>query len=355
MNRLYFPGGNTALGFFSFYDHILPEEDTRRMIILKGGPGVGKSTLMRRVGAALEERGHEVEYLLCSSDPHSLDGVVARRAGFAMIDGTAPHVVDPRLPGTADSLVNLGAFLDEDALVPRKGAILSLKREISACFAQAYRYLASALPLRDDSAAIHQSLLDEEKLMRLFAPWLETMKGNRPLGAPGRSRSMFASAITPEGCIHHLDSIGARRVWRIGGEWAGGSHRLISMLRHTALVHGLDVEAMHCPVNPRCVEHLYMPALGLLVTTDNRYHSLSCAAENTLLLADARRRDPTSTEKESLRFNAEQFDRLLRYAGLSIARAKALHDELEAEYIPRMDFGRVENCCEEIIARLPQA
>ena len=82
MARYLFPGGNTALGFFSFYDHILPEEETRRMIILKGGPGVGKSTFMRRIGAALAERGHAVEYLICSSDPHSLDGVVARIAEF---------------------------------------------------------------------------------------------------------------------------------------------------------------------------------------------------------------------------------------------------------------------------------
>lgn len=56
MARYLFPGGNTALGFFSFYDHILPEEETRRMIISKGGPGVGKSTFMRRIGAALAER-----------------------------------------------------------------------------------------------------------------------------------------------------------------------------------------------------------------------------------------------------------------------------------------------------------
>ena len=95
------------------------------MIILKGGPGVGKSTFMRRIGAAFAERGHAVEYLICSSDPHSLDGVVARKAGFAIIDGTAPHIVDPRLPGAADSLVNLGAFLDETTLSKRKDTIMA--------------------------------------------------------------------------------------------------------------------------------------------------------------------------------------------------------------------------------------
>lgn len=353
MARFLFPGGNTALGFFSFYDHILPEEETRRLMILKGGPGVGKSTFMRRVGESLEQRGCQVEYLLCSSDPHSLDGVVARGAGFAMIDGTAPHTVDPRLPGAADSLLNLGVYLDEAALESRKDVIWKLQREISACFAQAYRYLAAALPLRDDCAAIRWRLTDEEKLMRLFAPWLETVTANRGLRAPGRARSLFASAITPEGCVHHLDSFGARRVWRVSGEWAGGAHRLLSLLRHEALVHGLDVEAFYCPLNPHNVEHLYLPAMDLLVTTDNRFHSLTAPAERTLCLDDACASAPRGGDADALRFNAEQFDRLLRFACLSLARAKALHDELEAEYIPRMDFDGVERCYEKTLSQLP--
>ena len=47
----YFPGGNTAEGFCSHFGDILPAPMQRRMFYLKGGPGVGKSTLMRRVGA----------------------------------------------------------------------------------------------------------------------------------------------------------------------------------------------------------------------------------------------------------------------------------------------------------------
>jgi hypothetical protein len=37
----FFPGGNTAYGFHSFYDNII-EADANRIYILKGGPGVGK-------------------------------------------------------------------------------------------------------------------------------------------------------------------------------------------------------------------------------------------------------------------------------------------------------------------------
>ena len=56
----YFPGGNTAEGFCSHFEDILPLSARKRMFYLKGGPGVGKSTLMRRVGEAAEKAGLEV-------------------------------------------------------------------------------------------------------------------------------------------------------------------------------------------------------------------------------------------------------------------------------------------------------
>jgi ABC-type lipoprotein export system ATPase subunit len=43
--KMVFPGGNTCLGFYSFYNYIIGEE-ARRIFVLKGGPGTGKSTFM---------------------------------------------------------------------------------------------------------------------------------------------------------------------------------------------------------------------------------------------------------------------------------------------------------------------
>ena len=50
----FFLGANSAEGFYGLYDQLL---DARLydLIILKGTPGCGKSTFMRRVAAALEE------------------------------------------------------------------------------------------------------------------------------------------------------------------------------------------------------------------------------------------------------------------------------------------------------------
>ena len=51
----YFAGANTARGFYSCFEHIVPASQRKRMFYIKGGPGVGKSTLMRRMAKAAAE------------------------------------------------------------------------------------------------------------------------------------------------------------------------------------------------------------------------------------------------------------------------------------------------------------
>jgi predicted AAA+ superfamily ATPase len=85
-----FPGGNTSQGFYSFYDYIIGPE-ARKVFILKGGPGVGKSTFMKYIGSQMLHRGFDLEYHYCSSDNDSIDGVVVPELQVALIDGTAPH------------------------------------------------------------------------------------------------------------------------------------------------------------------------------------------------------------------------------------------------------------------------
>ena len=72
----YFLGANSPAGFYSLYDQMIDRTKARRLYILKGGPGCGKSTLMRRVAERAKAAGQEVEYILCSGDPDSLDAVI---------------------------------------------------------------------------------------------------------------------------------------------------------------------------------------------------------------------------------------------------------------------------------------
>lgn len=91
----YFLGANSPSGFYSLYDQLLPPETARAIYILKGGPGCGKSTLMRAVAALARQAGEGAEYILCSGDPDSLDAVIFPNLAVALVDGTAPHGMAP--------------------------------------------------------------------------------------------------------------------------------------------------------------------------------------------------------------------------------------------------------------------
>ena len=106
-SRHLFPGSNTAAGFVGFFEPL--HSAARRTVILKGGPGVGKSTLMGKVGKHYEHLGLETDYYHCSGDPDSLDAVAVPEMGFLILDGTAPHTVDPALPGAREALTALPA------------------------------------------------------------------------------------------------------------------------------------------------------------------------------------------------------------------------------------------------------
>ena len=146
----YFLGANAPDGFYSLYPQLIDLERARAVYILKGGPGCGKSTLMRRVGERMEQAGLETEYILCSGDPDSLDGLVLPQLGVAIVDGTAPHVVEAKYPAVVERYVNLGRSYDAAGLQDVREEIMGAMEGYPACYQRAYRCLGAAERLRED-------------------------------------------------------------------------------------------------------------------------------------------------------------------------------------------------------------
>ena len=117
----YFLGANSPGGFYSLYDNLFHPETDNTLYILKGGPGCGKSSFMRAIARDLEENGYAVEYIFCSGDPDSLDGIFIPELKTGFVDGTAPHVIEPKYPAVAEQYINLGTFYDAKALKKTKG------------------------------------------------------------------------------------------------------------------------------------------------------------------------------------------------------------------------------------------
>lgn len=71
----------------------------QRRIFIKGRPGTGKSTFLKKVRAAANQAGWDTEEYRCAFDPNSADMVVIPGLGLCLFDSTAPHEHFPSLPG----------------------------------------------------------------------------------------------------------------------------------------------------------------------------------------------------------------------------------------------------------------
>jgi hypothetical protein len=193
----FFAAANSEEGFVSLFDEIFSPDSLKQIYILKGGPGSGKSTLMRSIGAEAEALGLKTEYLFCSSDTDSLDGIIIPAVAAAILDGTAPHAKDPVYPGVAERIVNLGEAFDHEALARKKSLIEAQIREKAACYRSAYRFLSAAGIMERERIALLGSVYLSEKAKaaanRLINSLRELPKG------PSSHR--YLSAIGTKGIV----------------------------------------------------------------------------------------------------------------------------------------------------------
>lgn len=87
----FYLGSNTPQGFVSRFDQLGDADEGWRCFVIKGGPGSGKSTMMKKAAAHLMAQGRDVEIIHCSSDVNSLDGVICPSLKISVADGTPPH------------------------------------------------------------------------------------------------------------------------------------------------------------------------------------------------------------------------------------------------------------------------
>lgn len=354
--RYLFPGGNTSLGFYSFYEDIV-KNATTRLFILKGGPGVGKSTLIKAVGDWLFQKGHDIEYHCCSSDLHSFDGLLVPALGIAIVDGTAPHTIDPRHPGAVDEIINLGNFWSEKGLIELKGEIINLSRQTKHLFSRAYNYLAQARLLNEDEESYYQvsNCLDIPQLNQIADKLLkEIFPADNPFNN-SQTRHLFASAITPQGLANHLPSLfdKLKKRYIITGSPGSGKTTLVKKLYDAAVALGYKAEAYHCALLPEKTEHLILPELDLGIITSTKPHTYSPGADDVIIDLDQFVNQKAlapylgDIEEANRRF-WEALERALEF----MSRVKAYRDQLEAHYISNMNFDALNEYREQLIARI---
>ena len=204
----FFLGANSGSGFQNLFSEIMDPETAFDIMILKGGPGVGKNTFMREIGRTMEQAGADVEYLWCSGDPDSLDGVVIPALRCAVCDGTSPHAVEPKYPAAVDRYVDLGRFYDLPAAKAQAGEVKRHTHDYQDAYGRAYRCLKAARQVELDTVAEVSRNFDRQRAARRFSGIMARELRGRGSGT-GRITRRFLGSLTYRGPVWRFDSVEA--------------------------------------------------------------------------------------------------------------------------------------------------
>lgn len=364
IERHYFPGNNTPMGFFSYYRYIMDQREANRIICLKGGPGTGKSTFMTKVGERLRaEYDEDIDFLHCSADEDSLDGIIVKSKKIAFIDGTAPHVTDPITPGAVDRIINFGEYWNEDRIAGDKDEIISYNEECSKWYRIGYNYLAGAKCIYNNLEKLYNEAIEMSEIYKLAADIIAKEYMSHDISIrPGKLKKFFATAITSKGTVGYVKSLlkSINRVYMVNVPVGYSNMSFMSVICEGAIYRGFDVECYYCPMCPEeKIEHIIIPELGLAFTTVNKWHDLEPwevfsgeDEDHDIILIDiCDYRSGFFMEKNSglIKKLMGHMDLLVGESVAAFERAKTNHDIVEKMYTRNMDFEKIDSLVEETL------
>ncbi len=347
-----FLGGNTARGFVSYFGDSYSPDEGWHAYIIKGGPGTGKSSLMKQIAAVFAEKGSTIELCPCSSDPDSLDAVILHDKKVVIMDGTSPHMVDPVFPGACETIVNLADCWDKELFKGRESEIIATTRENKALHNRASRYISVAGELLGSNHQLAAGCVDEAKV-KSFAKKLAYRTIKR--GNLAKESVRFLSGITPKGIIFLRGGLEKyyNTVIAVKDDYGAVSSQFMSEVRRAALSLSQTVITCKNTVNANIIDHVLLPELSLAFCTENRYtHPFSVTRR-----IHARRFTDTAALKncrQKITFNRRAAEELLREAVKVIGEAKCVHDRLEEYYVTAMNFEKVGGIVQGIIKEIEQ-
>ena len=334
----YFGAANTAGGFRSLFSSLFDPYGGawQRLYILKGGPGTGKSWFLRRCAEEAERRGEAVEYIYCSSDTASLDGIRIPSRGVAVYDGTAPHTGDPAIVGAVEQIVHLGAFLDSDALAARTGEIRARIEQKRAHYVRAGRYLRAAGSVRAEILDLcSQSFLHE----KARAAARRTVRAFAAQAHPD-VQVRFFTAHSVQGCVHlpTLEKKGA--CVPVCGD---GAPLFLAALCEAAALRGVSYVRCADPLCPEDTEGVWFSDAGIGYLWDRYGVPMAGKPLQTRRFIDA---DAARRHRSYLRFAKRCQSALLEGAYSELALAGECHGALERIYTAAMDFDALNRYCD---------
>ncbi|MBE6836483.1 MAG: ATPase [Ruminococcus sp.] len=347
MAEKYFLGSFSPEGFKGNFGEEIKKSDFRT-VILKGGAGTGKSSLMKKVSAHFKDKDEVVEFY-CSSDPDSLDGVLLKSRKRIIVDGTAPHVFEPTFPGVKEKILNLGDCWDERKLCVSSDKIIEITKEHKKHMERTKRYVKALSSIFSDTYSIGYEGILTQKLNGFVDRLIKKLAIKRSFNH-GEISIRQLSALTPQGYKTLTDTLDGYEIYLLKDSYFAGSDIILKALCDIFTSRGKDVYASPLNIFDHTVyEHLLIPEMRLAFISSNPLTALRLDNVKAINVHRFYDKQHLSQRKSRLKLNKKACCDLTLEASRTMKTALKIHDELEKYYILAMDFDKVGTLCKNTI------
>ena len=352
----FFLGSNSGCGFYSYFDAFYDPTKMRRVFLLKGGAGNGKSTLMKKIARAAALQGLHTEQIRCPSDPNSLDAVRVVETGVAVIDATPPHAREAEFHGLPEYYISLSPYIHTVGLEADRAEVMELTASVKECHAAARKRLAAAYSVSNSALALVLDGVHSERLSKRGAALARRYIPKRHGVTSTKARKRFLSAVTPRGLVACIDTPQslcgnpAQTTAIAVHDRFGLSPFVLSPLLEEALQNGYETYACYSPLVPSCLTGVIVPELSLFAAVAEHGFFDTYPHCRNLRLNDAVDPDVLRQSRSRLRILRQAEAALIDDACDTLAEALRYHDALEAVYKRHTDYSGLDRLAEILLA-----
>ncbi len=340
----FFLGANSQQGFISYFKQLQDTNDFGEVLILKGGPGSGKSSLMKRVAEYAAKKGHIIEEIPCASDPFSFDAIIDKTAGFAIMDGTSPHTQDPLIPGAYHHIMYTGDLWNSKKLNAHGEEIRFFSDLTSEYHNCAAAYIKAGSALLSENLRISKKYIKKQGIF----DYVKNIVSKMPDGQSQKEDIRLLSSVSV-GEIKYFDetiSQMADKIYVIEDRWGGVSDTIIKTVKVLSQIKGIPIVYCPCACIAEKSDHIILPSQRVAFATENKFLKTEKGEKiKGEIFYD------TGIDRTVMERRESDAEKLLLKAAAYVKTAKKTHDRLERFYVNAMDFSKMDKLFAEIIEK----
>ena len=343
MTEKYFAASNSSDGFCSYYGEIFNPQRLYKIYVIKGGSGTGKAFFMKEVAKCAELNGFSVKYIYCSSDAVSLDGIIINESKIAVLDGTAPHIYEPKYIGAVECFVNLAEFLDEKVLASSRRVIENISGEKKRGFERVYRELRAYREISENISDLVLPCVKLEKIRKYAGRFADGLKKEE-----GIEEHLLTRAIGMRGLSSFDTYYENAKIYYEINDYFETAHFMMNEIYSSLKEKKINLRVSNNPIIKERLDALSTKESGLTFEINNRMDD-SVRSINMRRFVDG---GGVSKIRKQYRSLARVRDHLLSLALDEFENIKKYHFILEEIYGSAMNFEAKEQFTREFCNKI---